>query len=195
MEWIIIIVVLVIIAGVIIGVIQVVNEHKLKNGDKQETLSNEQSILEELKKENFQESKCLDGFLNTKIRIDEINKNITICHHGASKIYYLIPFANIRDVSIYEDGTEKKKSPIKRAFIGGAIAGDAGAIIGASTAKNERFITSYGLNIYTVDINNPLHVLPIIWRETAKTSLEYILAKNSAESAYATINAIIAQNK
>lgn len=184
----------VVIAIAIVITIIVVTNLKANRSNK-ETMANEQSILDELKEQNFQESKCIDGFLNTKIRVDEINKNIAICHHGADKRYYLIPFANIRDVSIYEDGTEEKKSPIKRAIIGGAIAGDAGAIIGASTAKTTKFVNSYGLNIYTIVISKPLYTLPIIWKQTAKDSLEYTLAKSSAETAFATINAIIAQNK
>lgn len=153
---------------------------------------NEQNIREYLKRQNFQESKCL--YLNVnKIRIDEKNKNIAICYNGTSQ-YRIIPFSNVRDVSIYEDGIEGKKSGISRAIVGGILAGGAGAIVGSSTAKNQKFINSYGLKVYTTNINEPLFYFPMITQQTKKDSIEYRTAENSVEQAFATIGAIIEQN-
>ncbi len=77
---------------------------------------------------------------------------------------YRLPLSDITDVVVSEGQTTSQtvtRGGIKRAVIGGAIAGGAGAIVGANTARRESIQTSHPLVIvYTHDIEHSAFVIP-----------------------------------
>ena len=81
---------------------------------------------------------------------------------------------------------------IKRAVVGGILAGDTGAIVGATTAK--KFITSYRVVIYTTSISSPQKVLTLISEQTETKDVNYSNASSFAEKVNATIKAILYKN-
>ena len=81
--------------------------------------------------------------------------------------------------------TASKQNEVGRAVVGGILAGGAGAVVGAATAKTsvDTNIDHMILNIYTNDILNPLFTF------TATTAF------NTVQEAYALFRAIIANNQ
>ena len=81
---------------------------------------------------------------------------------------------------------------IKRAVIGGAIAGDAGAVIGAITAKKE--ITMYKLLFYTTDIANPTCAMQLVYDKTKTDSYYYKECVSFNKKIEASVRSILANN-
>lgn len=61
----------------------------------------------------------------------------------------IIPIDSIIDCKIIKNNSEHKKDPMKRAVVGSFVGGDAGAIIGAQTAKTYSEIDSIEYQIIT----------------------------------------------
>ena len=78
---------------------------------------------------------------------------------------------------------------IKRAIAGGIIAGGAGAIVGANTAKVK--ITSFGVIIYQDDLSIPQVAITLIDTETKKNHVDYTNACAFASEVTATIKLLI----
>lgn len=147
------------------------------NKNKEISLNNREYISKELEKQGFNATKTINVTIYDEILIDENSKNIAICHYLSSG-YRVIPFSNITDVSIYEDGEERRSFGIGRAIVGGILAGGVGAIVGATTAKSKKVVNSYELRIFTRSINEPIHRIIC--------SSEFV-----ATNSFATISAII----
>lgn len=77
-------------------------------------------------------------------------------------------------------------------MVGGVLAGGAGAIVGAITAK--QFVTSFQVIIYKSDIKSPSVVLTLINQKTEmQNNFLYSSAVYFANKINASIKAIIAQ--
>ncbi len=135
---------------------------------------------------------ALIGF-QTRLLIGVNTQNSTILLYtdnslseGLSNIKYL-GFNNIIDCTMetVTSTTASKQNGVGRAVVGGILAGGAGAVIGAATAKTsvDTNIDHVILNIYTNDILNPLLSF------TAATDF------NTVQEAYALFKAIIANNQ
>ena len=101
-----------------------------------------------------------------------------------------IPYDEVAGCEIFTNSAVS--GGIGRAFVGGAIAGDTGAIIGAATAKEK--IQSYKIVIYRNNIQTPSITISLIVSETKTDSFDYHNATKFATNVNASIKAIIAQN-
>ena len=79
---------------------------------------------------------------------------------------------------------------IKRAIVGGVLAGDAGAVVGAVTAKPH--IMSHKLVLYLRDISAPKVEIELITQKTKTKDSDYTNAVAFAENVVATVKAILA---
>ena len=79
---------------------------------------------------------------------------------------------------------------IKRAIVGGVLAGDAGAVVGAVTAKPH--IMSYKLVLYLRNISAPKVEIELITQKTKTKDSDYTNAVAFAENVVATVKAILA---
>lgn len=104
----------------------------------------------------------------------------------------VIPFQNILDCNFMEDGTATGQ--IGRAVTGGLLAGTAGAVVGAATAKN-RSISRVQLSIQTTDIVTPRVTLDLIHLPIQTDTQAYLDLMDFKEELTATITAIVAQNQ
>ena len=101
-----------------------------------------------------------------------------------------MPFRQIIGCEIMTDS--KVTGGIGRAVVGGVIAGDAGAIVGAITAPSK--IMSYKIVIYKNDPNNPIEEIILVNEKKATKDPDYINAVRFAENVNAVIKAIVYQN-
>ena len=106
-----------------------------------------------------------------------------------------IPFSSIIKCEIDEDGQIIERGGVGRAVVGGIIAGQAGAIVGAVTRKSEGVVNSLCVKIFTSEINHPQYIVSLIFNEISKDSQEYKQKKNIANEIYATILAAIQNQK
>ena len=81
---------------------------------------------------------------------------------------------------------------ISRAVVGGVLAGGAGAIVGAMTAK--KHIMSYKVVIYKRDLGNPKTEMQLISKKTTSKDKYYLNAVEFSNNISATIKAIINMN-
>ena len=79
---------------------------------------------------------------------------------------------------------------IKRAIVGSVLAGDAGAVVGAVTAKPH--IMSYKLVLYLRNISAPKVEIELITQKTKTKDSDYTNAVAFAENVVATVKAILA---
>ena len=78
---------------------------------------------------------------------------------------------------------------IKRAIVGGVLAGDTGALIGTMTAQPS--IMSYKILIYLANIQNPTLELILINKKTKTKSADYSSAVDFSQKVLASIKAIV----
>lgn len=122
-----------------------------------------------------------------KFIVDGRNKNIHIL--GKNDRRTSIPFSKIIGCDIFTDS--EVTGGIGRAVVGGILAGDTGAIVGAVTAK--KHIMSYKIVIYCEDITTPQITITLISKKTATKDKDYQNAVAFASNVSASIKAIIAQ--
>ena len=102
-----------------------------------------------------------------------------------------IPFNDIVECSILENGATVQSGGVGRAIVGGALAGGVGAIVGATTRGTKAVLSSLSIRIVTKDINNALCEIPIVKTETKRDSDEAKNAIKCAQKIYATVISII----
>ena len=135
---------------------------------------------------NGYEYNGLDSFY--RIAIDDNKKKLCIFDKNADSV--ILDYVGIIGCETIEDS--EITGGVGRAIIGGAIAGGAGAVVGAITAK--RRISSYKIIIYTNNITNPIETITLIEKETRTDSAEYKEARWFSENINGTIRAILANN-
>lgn len=120
--------------------------------------------------------------------IDQTNEKIAIISkNNGNKI---LQFTSVCGCEIVTDSMVT--GGIGRAVVGGILAGDTGALVGAVTAKPH--IMTYKVVIYTEDIVNPKIELVLINEKKSTKDNDYINAVQFAESINATIRAILHRN-
>lgn len=126
--------------------------------------------------------------VNIRVIFDNINKNLFIAE--TSKYFYKIPFSKIIGCEIITDS--QVTGGVKRAIVGGILAGEMGAAVGAITAK--KHIMSYKIALYLNNIDMPKRELELIKTKKSTKDNDYINAVKFAENISATIKAIIYQS-
>lgn len=117
--------------------------------------------------------------------VDDIDENIYISLTCSS--FVKVPYKDINGCEIVVDS--QVAGGVKRAMVGGILAGDAGAIVGATTAKS--FIMSYKVIIYKNTIADPKLEIILVETKTDKKNRDYINAVEFSEKVNATIKAIL----
>ena len=110
----------------------------------------------------------------------------------------LIKYESIIECKIIENSSVVNSGGIGRAIVGGLIAGDSGAIVGANTRKSKNIVSSLLIRIVTKEIDEPLYTLELLdYQIDTNKQLYANLYKQAMEFAnnvYATIQAIIKDN-
>lgn len=117
--------------------------------------------------------------------VDEKKKVIVIIQTPGVPV--MIRFSEIIGCEILMDS--QVTGGVGRAIVGGLLAGDAGAIVGAVTTKPH--ITSYQIVFYKSNISSPQYTLNIISEKTKTESMDYKNAVSFANSVNSSIKAII----
>lgn len=126
--------------------------------------------------------------ISYKFIVDGQNKKIHILGKDRNRI--AIPFSEIIGCEIFSDN--KIVGEIKRAIVGGILAGDTGALVGAMTAQ--RHIMSYKIVIYRSDIQQPTTDILLIKEKVSTKSRDYTSAIEFSQKVFASIKAIIHTN-
>jgi len=98
-----------------------------------------------------------------------------------------IPFREIIGCEIMTDS--EVTGGIGRAIVGGVLAGEAGAVVGAVTAK--KHIMSYKIVIYRSNIQTPTNEIVLIKEKKSTKDADYTNAVSFANKVNASIKAII----
>lgn len=98
-----------------------------------------------------------------------------------------IPFREIIGCEIMTDS--EVTGGIGRAIVGGVLAGEAGAVVGAVTAK--KHIMSYKVVIYRSNIQTPTNEIVLIKEKKSTKDADYTNAVSFANKVNASIKAII----
>ncbi|WP_294854007.1 hypothetical protein [uncultured Oscillibacter sp.] len=138
---------------------------------------------------------------NVRFMVDEKSRNIIVSeghiidNEAVTSKPVLISFDNILGCEIREDSAVT--GGVGRALVGGALAGDAGAIVGVLTAKKQ--IHSFEIAFLTNNIQKPQFVITLIGsfgsKGCPKNGLIYTNAVDFSNRVVATIKAIIAQKE
>lgn len=124
---------------------------------------------------------------NVRFIVDRPHEKVVVFSKGGLKEF--ISFNSIIGCEIITDS--KVTGGVKRAVVGGFIAGDAGAIIGAATAKPH--VMSYKIVIYKKDVSSPKTEIVLIKEKKSTKDSDYADAVRFAENVNAVIKAIVMQ--
>lgn len=106
--------------------------------------------------------------------------------------YTEIPFYEITGAEILMN--EARQNAVGRAIVGGAIAGDVGAIVGATTASKS--VNSLIVRIFSNNISHPAHDIRLIENKSVDIgSKEYSTAITFANNVLASIKSIISNQQ
>lgn len=132
---------------------------------------------------------------SAKVLLDTESKRICIVHRIREDFgkdhYTYIDFDEITDCQVKEDS--EVMGGVGRAIVGGVMAGGVGAVVGSTTAK--KHITNYQIVILRSNILNPQLIIPLITSKTKTSANNYKKAVEFAQNVYASVMAIIANNK
>ena len=140
-------------------------------------------------------SKRLECQNKNQLRVDLQNKQIALCEIEPLKRVDIIKFADLVECEILEDSNTIMKGGIGRAVVGGVIAGGVGAVVGANTRKSKNVINNLQIRIVTKNISKSLYTIRLITTKTCKDSTIYRESIHFANNVYATVQAIISDNK
>ena len=134
-------------------------------------------------------------FLNQSINIDPTNREVVLIrnqnatHEKISFSY--IPFSSIVSCEIVENNATVTEKGVDRAVMGGLIAGEAGAIVGAATRSTKDVCTRLDVDIILNDLTHPRETIRLIDFEIEKTSLGYRNLYDKARAIYAAVTSAI----
>lgn len=167
---------------------------------------NEKSIEKDIKEsKSFENTLSKKGFVTSKeikfensrkeysLRIDNQNRKIAICDMKTGSID-IINFSELIECQILEDSNVIMQGGVGRAIIGGALAGNVGAIVGANTRKSKSMIEKLQIRIVTNNINQSLYMINIINYPVERISSIYKEGMEFANNVYATIQSIISKS-
>ena len=171
------------VIGAIWGIVQISANNKVLNDNiaKQENIVKKQNIT--ISKELVYRTVVPRWFW--RYIIDEPQQCIHIidaCNQMVS-----IPISKLIGCEVFQDN--ETTGGIKRAIVGGVLAGGAGAIVGANTAKTK--ITSFVLMIYQDDLSVSQIPMVLIDTETKKNHPDFINANAFASEVIASIKVLL----
>ncbi len=123
---------------------------------------------------------------------DDVNKNVYISNKLDIDSMECIPYKKILGFETTSDF--HKEGGVGRAITGGVLAGGAGAVVGAQTAKEKT--QSYKAIIYLDDVSKPKYEMEFLGflREATYKSPDYVKAVEFTSNVNAVIKAIVANN-
>ena len=157
------------------------------------------SVNEEQPEETNKFVKEFDNIIEFNNRAMAINKE-------KKELYFLfndeldklIKYESIIECKVIENSNIVNSGGIGRAIVGGIIAGDSGAIVGANTRKSKNIVSSLSIRIVTKEIDEPLYTLELLDYQIDTNKQLYAnfykQAMEFANNVYATIQAIIKDN-
>lgn len=159
-------------------------------------LDNTEYEPEEEKKEFVKEFDNIIEFNNRAVAINKEKKELYFLYNN--ELDKLIKYETIIECKIIENSNVINSGGIGRAIVGGIIAGDSGAIVGANTRKSKNIVSSLLIRIVTKEIDEPLYTVELLdyQIDTNKPLYAnfYKQAMEFANNVYATIQAIINDN-
>ena len=188
-----------IIAIIIVSlVVSAINTPKIKN----KKLVNDELEKEFLQQNNiivtkeycysdsyYENNVSLSDCVRVRFIIDQKHQKIVILSMKDDN-WEIIDFSDLIGDEIVVDN--EVVGGISRAVVGGVLAGGAGAIVGAMTAK--KHIMSYKVVIYKRDLDNPKTEMQLISKKTTSKDKYYLNAVEFSNNISATIKAIINMN-
>lgn len=138
--------------------------------------------------------------------IIEFNNRAMAINKEKKELYFLfndeldklIKYESIIECKIIENSNVVNSGGIGRAIVGGLIAGDSGAIVGANTRKSKNIVSSLSIRIVTKEIDEPLYTLELLDYQIDTNKQLYAnfykQAMEFANNVYATIQAVINDN-
>lgn len=151
-----------------------------------------EKIGKKLADASFKNSKSIDLGKNAaeEILVDTSGKQIAICNYLTTELK-ILPFSVLLSCEILEDNAVIMKGGVGRAIVGGVIAGDTGAVVGATTRSSKSVTRSLIIKIITSDINSSLVTIPLITQEVNRDSDFYKKMWAIAQEVHSTITSII----
>lgn len=131
------------------------------------------------------------GTSHYRVVVDEAAEKIYISR-GIDTQFICIPYSEIMGFETITD--DKITGSIKRAIVGGIIAGGVGAVVGAMTA-NEKKINNYKAILYRDNVQHPTYEFNFINIETNKTDVDYILAEKFTYQISAIVKGIVGKTQ
>lgn len=129
---------------------------------------------------------CAYGF-RCRFIVDDLVKEIYLYSDHTNSTFVTIPYRDLLNISVYEDGMET--GSIGGSIIGGIFAGDVGAYLGATRGKN--YVTSYKAVIGIRNVAYPK--FEFVFFDETKISVNdpaYKQAREFIRDMQVTINAI-----
>lgn len=171
----------------------------IKQGDEEKTAiaNNEEKIMSG-KINGFVPTRHIKSmWVNAAMYVDEKHRKIFIVTNmkKAELAGDCIGFDELVECSILEDGATVQSGGIGRAVVGGVVAGGVGAIVGATTRSSKPITRELSVRIVTSNIQNSLHIIPIITSEINRDTKSYKEMMNFAQEIYATLMSIIHSNQ
>lgn len=134
-----------------------------------------------------------DGYNYHNFYIDFSRK--AILEDGAIPVVY--PFSQITSYEPIKEGhSETKKHGIARALIGGALAGGAGAIVGATTGgKSFDFLTKLGVMI-TLSVDDDIYTIEFLFLNSKQKSNGWVANEylNRFNKTCSVLDSVVATN-
>ena len=131
------------------------------------------------------------GTMCHRIVVDDVAKKVYVSSEVENEAFEELSYEDVIGFEVIEDS--HVTGGIKRAVVGGILAGGAGAIVGAQTAYRQA-ISSMSAVIYLKNVTNPQYIMELIVDKTRTDEPEYLSAKDFTGRVYATIKAIMAIN-
>lgn len=136
-------------------------------------------------------------YSNYIVAIDNSKRELVVFYR--LKLNKIISFDSIIECRISENSSPLETGGVGRAIVGGLLAGDTGAIVGANTRKTKNMLNNFSVNIVINDINEPIYTMNLV-NSAFDINSAFGLAnyKNILEFAnkvYATIQTILNDNE
>ena len=171
--------------GVIFTVLMIIAVviHSSNNNARDEEKSEQEGYLqnEGITISNEYRFKNVMNDINIRFVIDGDAKKILVSQTSAT--FDTIPYSEVIGCAVLIDS--QITGGIGRAVVGGVVAGDVGALVGAVTAKPH--IMSYKIVIYRNSVSTPVYEIPLIKSKVSEKDIDY---KNAVEFAN-NVNSII----
>lgn len=166
-----------------------IENKKIKNEESERRFLEEHNVIitkEYVYSDSYYENNIsLSNCISVRFIVDQRHKKIVVM--STKDIREIIGFSDLIGAEIVIDS--QVTGGVGRAVVGGVLAGGAGAVVGAMTAK--KHIMSYKIVIYQKNLSNPKIEIPLIWEKKSCKDKDYLKAVEFSDNINATIRAII----